>query len=288
MQSDSIKIKFYFPNSSNSVKTRKNLTHSIIESMRKDNSLSYVGYRKENLFQKDLLGHIGNNQIDKYQSISIKQESSIKKQILSAVKKCQKILPHPDLPIFIFIYPWFPSSTDRILFEGITALSTYYTMHIFIDPRSFTKASLQKTIAHEWNHLVFYRYHLEQNYTLLNHIVMEGLAEIFREEIMGGKTAPWSLALNERETQKQFKLLRSKLTKRGMKIYKDVFFGNEKYKRWTGYSIGYRFTKEFREKNQKLSWLEIIKSQPENILELKKIEGHNGTHHYTPKEEGGG
>ena len=51
-----------------------------------------------------------------------------------------------------------------------------------------------------------------------------------------------------------------------MKIYREVFFGNKEYKRWTGYSIGYRLVKEFRKKYPNISWGEIIKMRQKDIL----------------------
>ncbi len=54
---------------------------------------------------------------------------------------------------------------------------------------------------------------------------------------------------------------------KGMKIYRQVFFGNKKYKRWTGYSVAYRLIKEFRGKNSKVSWKTVMEMEPKDILE---------------------
>jgi uncharacterized protein YjaZ len=56
-----------------------------------------------------------------------------------------------------------------------------------------------------------------------------------------------------------------------MKIYREVFFGSKKYKRWTGYSIGYWLIKKFRIMNPNINWEEIIKIKPEHILKSIKI-----------------
>lgn len=234
--------------------------------MRKNGTIKYAGYLKEKDLHEDLLRHIGDNDIALYKPPSAGKKQAIQRSIYTEIKT-PWVLPHPDPPIFVFVYPWFPTIDDRVLFKGVTALATYYTMHLFIDLNSYTQASLRETITHEWNHLVFYRCHPERRYTLRAHMAMEGLAEVFREEIAGGKPAPWSLALTREEARKQFVALKGRLDMKGMKIYRQVFFGNKKYKRWTGYSVAYRLIKEFRGKNSKVSWKTVMEMEPKDILE---------------------
>lgn len=267
MQSDLVRIKFQFPNLSHKMTNQHEFIGLLMETMRISGDIKYAGYLKEKDLHEALLGHVGTTNTTLYRVLSVKQKQVIERLIYATVKKCHKILPHPDLPIFIFVYPWFPGADNAVLFGGITAFATYYTMHLFIDLRSYTRASLKQTIAHEWNHLVFYRYHPEYHYSLCEHMTMEGLAEVFREEVLGGQPAPWALALTKKEIQKQLRLLKPKLNRKSMKLYRAVFFGNKEYKRWTGYSIGYRLVKEFREKYQNISWEEIIKTRLEDILE---------------------
>ncbi|MBI2514663.1 hypothetical protein HYV91_00520 [Candidatus Wolfebacteria bacterium] len=266
MQSNLVKIKFHFPNLSRKIRNKREVVDLLMEAMQRNGDIKYAGYLKEKDLHKDLLRHIGSGDITLYSSLSVKQKKAIEKTIYGTIKKCHKTLPHPDLPIFAFVYPWFPKTNDRALFGGIMALAAYYTIHLFVDLSAYTQKSLKQTIAHEWNHLVFYRHHPARQYTLCDHIIMEGFAEAFREEMMGGKPAPWALALTKKEAKKQLGLLKKRLNTKGVKIYREVFFGNKKYKRWTGYSIGYWLIKEFRKRHPKLSWEEIIKTKPENIL----------------------
>jgi uncharacterized protein YjaZ len=266
MSSDSIKIRFYFPDMLQRTKSKRNLAWLIMKEMRKDGGVNYAGYLKEKDLQGLLRLHIDSNNSTHYKPLSAKQKLVIKKIIREIGKKCHKSLPHPDLPIFVFVYPWFPNDDDRTLFEGIMAFAIHHTIHLFIDCGTYTQTSLRETIAHEWNHLVFYQYHPEQDYSLRTHIIMEGFAEVFREEAVGGKPAPWALALTRKEAREQLALLQQHLNTKGMKIYREVFYGDKKYKRWTGYSIGYRLIKEFRKKYPKLSWKKIIKTKPEDIL----------------------
>ncbi len=146
--------------------------------------------------------------------------------------------------------------------------SKCFFVHLFISPEKFSSTSLIETIAHELNHAVFLHYRDSSSWlTLLEALIFEGFAENFREEVVGGDIAPWSKALSDNESQKEFFKLEKYLGSTENKVYQDVFFGNKEYKKWTGYTIGYQIVKSFRKKNPNKSWLEILKTKPEKILE---------------------
>lgn len=265
MNPESVKIQFHFPKPDPSLSTKESFVAQILKEMRADSSIKYTGYNDHKEFEESLKRTLGNENISSYAGITDKGISSINRITFETIEKCHAALPHPDLPIFVFIYPWFPNSKDKKDFGGSTAFVAYYTMHVFVDITAYSKASLEQTIAHEWNHLVYYRYH-DYPYTLRSHIVMEGLAEVFREEVVSGEVAPWSTALNENEIRKQIDLLSEKMQMTDMQTYRDVFFGNAEYKRWTGYSIGYFIAKKFRTDHPDASWTDILKLGSEELL----------------------
>lgn len=258
-KSKSINIHFAFPDQSPTFKEKGAFVESILYKMRQDGSIKWTGYRDEKDFQDDLLSNIGAGDTSLYKPISITQKEVIEEKIFSSVEKCHNVLPHPDLPIFVFVYPWFPDTNNRVLFKSVTAFSAYYTMHLFVELDTYSEESLEQTIAHEWNHLVFYRYHIDQPYSLRKYMVMEGLAEVFRETVMGGDPAPWAMALTDDEVEKCMNQLGEKLDMKSMETYREVFWEGKKYKRWTGYSIGYRLAKKLRNDHPSFSWEELIK-----------------------------
>lgn len=268
MKPDAVKIKLYFPEPSDAPKNNRELVDLLIKTMIEDESIKYTGYSDTKEFDEDMSRSIGNGDFHIYEPLSEEKRQSIENTIFETTKICHAVLPHPDLPIYIFVYPWFPNADDRILFKGTTAFAAYYTIHLFIDLNAYSHVSIEQTIAHEWNHLVFYRYHTEQGYSIRTCMVLEGLAEVFREEIVGGEPAPWSKALTNKESLEQLNILRGELDKKDKNIYREVFLDGKKYKRWTGYSIGYRLVKEFKKRNPELSWTELIKAKTEDIFRV--------------------
>lgn len=259
MQSEFAKIYFYFPQTKS--KTKQEFVNSIISLIQKDGMLKRAGYLNEKKIPRDIYRQIGRiNHETKIPTLTPEQEESIWRDILRAITKSHRTLSHPQLPVFVYVYPWFPNSQDSKLFRGVTAYAIYLTIHLFIDIKNYSKESLYQTIVHEWNHLVFYQYHIVTRMSIRTGIVMEGLAEVFREELVDGPAAPWSTALKKHEVQRKLKMLGATLDSKSEKQYREVFFGEgNRYKRWTGYSIGYWLVKKFRERHKHLSWAEMIR-----------------------------
>lgn len=269
MKSNLVKIKFYFPNtSSHRIKDKRELVHLIMEKMRKDGSIKYAGYLKEKDLYKDLMRHLGNGDIIQYKPLSIKQKQIIERTILTTVQKCNKKIPIPTKN-FVFVFPWFPIKNDEA-FRGSFGFAAYScVLHIFIASDIFTHKSLADSAAHEINHTISFYYHFDRygKWSLLDHIVNEGLAENFREEVLHTRSAPWAVALARKEAFEVLHSIRSLLHSKNSNIHHKVLFGGGRYKRWTGYSIGYWLVREFKRNHPKFSWVEIVKTKPEDILQ---------------------
>ena len=268
MSKDLVNVRFVFPDVSD-VQSGSDFVDYYLQDMKTDSSIDYAGYLSEDDLRRDLKFHIGEadpKKSSEYQLTSDEQ-NRISKIIENCVDRCNEELPHNHFPIFVFVFPWFSKNEEYDFFHGTMGVAPFFqSMHLFITPHVFTEKSLAETIAHEYNHLVFQDYHgLSDQNTLLDHIVMEGFAEVFREEVVGGKPAPWSVLLTRREAEKKLKELESLYEVKGFGIYSDIFHGSDMYPRWTGYSIGYRLVKDFRAKNFNMKWKNLM------ILEAKEI-----------------
>lgn len=267
-------IKIYFPKAIQK-NNKVRLVGSILKEIEEDGMIQYSGYLKKEGLKKDLLMHVGNGSTNKYKTLNNKERVFIEKTVTSFVRKCNKMLPIP-VDSFIFVFPWFPSKGD-VDFGGSFGFAPYScVLHIFIDPRNLSKESLIDTLVHEINHIVSYNYHFDRygRWTLLDYLINEGLAENFREDVVGGKMSPWAGALSKNEALSLALSIKPLLSSRSQKIRERILFGHGAHKKWTGYSIGYWVVKKFREVNKKLSWEEIMRKDPEDIFAsvMKNIE----------------
>ena len=140
---------------------------------------------------------------------------------------------------------------------------------LYINPTKGWKEELANTISHEYSHLAILD--VRKWDTILDSLIIEGIAENFREEIVGGKRAPWTKALTEKESKILLKKLKNKLNIKANKMHHDLFFGSKDYKMWAGYSLGYYIVKKFRENYPKLKWKEIIKLKSSEVLKKSQF-----------------
>lgn len=168
--------------------------------------------------------------------------------------------------IYIFIFP----TLDDFVLEKMNGVNGFCSWEqvilIFLNPVSGWETSLKETICHELAHAVS-PYYKGGNYTLGQGIILEGIAEHFRENVVGGKRAPWSNAIIKEQAIKIFKELKQNLESKDWKLYQEVFFGKGKYPLWTGYSIGYYIVEDYLKKQKNINWKELLKMSPKKILE---------------------
>lgn len=268
MKSHKAKIHIYFPKKTN-IASKQSLVNHIVRDMKKDGGVNYAGFLTTKQLKQGLLHFIGDGSVDQYRQLPALRQIVIKKDIVNTIAICSNTLPLPD-KVFVFVFPWLPTKSDSVIFGGVMGFAPYsLVFHLFLSPQSFTRTSLIETVAHELNHALFLYYHHDRCnvYTLLDDMVMEGLAEHFREATVDGKPAPWSCALTRQEAFRVLKSLKERLYSKDHNLLQKIRFGGGAYKRWTGYSIGYWLVKEYMKKGKKKSWEELMKIEPKSILQ---------------------
>ncbi len=268
MSKDLSQIEFYFPGGE--FKNKKEIVNSILSLMKDKGSVDYSGHTDVKSLQTGLIEHIGDADVGTYTQISEEQKTKIEKIISKTVEKCNKELPIPTKN-YIFVFPYLPIEKDMV-FGGVNGVARYSCVfHVFLSLKSWTQKSLEHTVAHELNHTIYYYHHYDDfnNYKLLDEMIMEGLAENFREQILGGSAASWAIALAKQDALDTLRTINEEtLYTRCQNIIKSILFGNNKYQKWTGYSIGYWLVKEFIKNNPNLSWDEIMKLSSREILQV--------------------
>ncbi len=267
MIKDLSQIEFYFP--SGKLKNKNEIVGSIISLMKEKGSIAYSGYTNVKLLKQGLLNHIGDGNVDQYREISEEQKLEIESVISETIEKCNEKLSIPTKN-FIFVHPYLTTEEDKF-FEGVMAVAVYSCVfHLFINLNECSKKSIENTVAHELNHTIYYYHHYDDfnNYTLLDEVLLEGLAENFREQYFDSNVTKWAGALSKEEALYLLKKIKNTLESRDQKVIKEFLFGNGKYERWTGYSVGYWLVKEFIKNNPNLSWDKIMKIKPQNFLQV--------------------
>lgn len=175
--------------------------------------------------------------------------------------QCHKEIP--SKPTRIRVFPCFSSFVHNKM-DGVTGRSERKdTMNIFIDPTTTRRQqSLIHTICHEYNHAVVYN-HIDIGTHLLDileRMMMEGLAEHFREKVVGGWRAPWTQAIAKEEYKIYLNRIKEDLNDTTYEKYREIFFNKwDKYPLRFGYTMGYYMIEDFIKNNSKLSWEEIVK-----------------------------
>lgn len=230
-------------------------------------SSSFFGFETEKRIKAYLNWNIFGKMRFKKIPIFHLNKGEILKCLDFALKRCNKILPSNKKKIFIF--PCFnPFVKEKMLgVNGVTFSND--TFHLFLYPfRPLNETALKAMTIHEFNHTVFLKSHniSYQKLTLLDFLIIEGLAENFKEIIIKGRSSPWVRALSINQCKIIFKEIKNLLNSKNKKIHSLVFFENKKYPLWTGYALGYQIVKSFLKKHPKMKWEEIMKIPPKEIL----------------------
>ena len=268
MASELAQIEFYFPKDGKKAMGKRELADLIIEEMKKNGSIDYSGFADEKRLRDGIESHLGDVASLGYETLSGEQKQQAEHAIRKTIEKCNEILPIP-VKNYVFVFPWFPTEEFR-MFGGSLGVAPYSCVfHIFLSPRTWSHEALTNTVAHELNHTIFYYHHYDKfnNYDLLDNLIMEGLAENFREQVADLNPSPWSSALTEEEAFALLASLKDKLDSRDANFSQELFFGSNEYRRWSGYSIGYWVVKKFIRLNEGLSWGEIMKKDSREILD---------------------
>lgn len=176
----------------------------------------------------------------------------------------------PDIPIYIF--PSDPLNKQlRIYHNGKSGLAFRNQIFLFISPKT-TKQEIIALFTHEYNHvcrLTQYRKE-ESEYTLLDTIILEGLAENgVREQLGNAYLANWTNKYHAHQLKRFWK--RMILPAISIPIHHrkhDVLlYGSYLYPKMLGYAVGYDVVYQYLTINN-LTVKDIIPLSSETIAQL--------------------
>ncbi|HEX5564062.1 MAG TPA: DUF2268 domain-containing protein [Sporosarcina sp.] len=164
------------------------------------------------------------------------------------MKQLQRKWNGPSVPVFIF-----PSDIDnKVLvreFNGKSGLAYADKIFLFISPQN-TETEIKAILTHEYNHVCrlskFPK--REDDCTLLDTIILEGLAEMAVTERFGKDAASqWTSLYSDQELDRLWKKIvyPNRHHVKDSRIHEKVLYGLGNYPRMAGYAVGYYLVRRF-------------------------------------------
>jgi uncharacterized protein YjaZ len=167
-------------------------------------------------------------------------------------EKYKKLWKGPEVSIYLFPI----NGSNRQLMRqtnGKSGVSFEKSIYLFLSPLE-DKKEIESLFVHEYHHTA--RMHDLQKklleYTLLDSIVLEGLAEHAVEEYCGEKyLAVWSRGYSDKQLERYWKSdYKSRLTiNKKESIHDDLLFGKKFVPNMMGYAMGYKIISEYKKQN---------------------------------------
>ncbi len=243
---------------------KKDFIDSITDSISKDDYSGFGGFTEKTWLRRFLPpGIFGEYKGEKVPEYKLPNKK-LNKLISKALVKSYNTLPNPHTNIFVF--PTFSPFVKHQM-NGSTGYTPHKnTIHMYVYPERVQgwQQEISNTIAHEYTHSVVMNYHKWQ--TLLDSLVYEGLAEHFRENVVGGGRVPWTNAISAKQIQRYWRELKPQINSKDYKLYHKVFFEGKLYPKWTGYTIGYNIFKSFLKGEKNKDWKQIVRNNAKQIL----------------------
>ncbi len=195
-------------------------------------------------------------------NMSKETRREIAETLKDSLKKCSRFVREK---LQIYVFPTF----DRFVIKnmgGCAGVSPTKNTIFMAVGENYERQMLGNTEVHELAHVIS-DYYLQGNYTLAEGFVFEGLAEHFREAMIGGERARWTKAISRKDAKSILKKLEDKLDSRDSELWQEVFFGGGSYPRWSGYSIGYYIVQDYlKSRKGEIDWNKLMKTPPVEIF----------------------
>ncbi|MUK90415.1 Zn-dependent protease [Ornithinibacillus sp. L9] len=185
-------------------------------------------------------------------------------------RKLQKKWNGPDIPILIL-----PSdTTNRTMnaeYNGKSGLAFNDKLFLFLSEDNSVK-EIQALFTHEYNHVCRLSVYSkpEEDYVLLDTIILEGLAEnAVRERLGEDYTANWTSYYTEDEAEKIWKqiIYPHKDLPKNHRKHPELLYGLKFQPRMAGYCVGYHLVNKYLTKTE-LRCKDLLGKSSEEIAQI--------------------
>lgn len=188
-----------------------------------------------------------------YSSFEELKERQVWSTVHKLFKQYKQKWRGPDVPVYIF-----PFTDKQELFFRPTAmknksgLSFHDKLFLFLTP-NLTKKDIEALFVHEYHHVCRMNQIDKgiEDYTLLDSIILEGLAEAVVEAECGADyVAPWCTRYSEKQIEQYWKMYiaENMNVKKEDSLHDKILFGERGIPNMLGYAAGFIFVKKYYKK----------------------------------------
>ena len=236
------------------------------------------------LGERSAITHLGDPNPDGLvQALSELEDGGAKDIAEQAIQTAEARLQRPDINARVVILPGDGESSVLVQqMRGVLGFSLGAQVVLtFVWPTENWQQWLEYTMTHEYAHLV--RNHLfprglaggrlvymrtQEPETLLDAMIVEGLADTFASELMENVNPPWTSALTPDVEERIWpKVLRRLAVSDPSEIRRVLFGDNDRIPTWTGYTIGHHIVQGFMKLNAGTSLEKMIGMPASDIYE---------------------
>ncbi len=190
--------------------------------------------------------------------------------VLAESKRLKKLWNGPDIPIFIF-----PSDKNNNQikrdFKGKAGVAFKDKLFMFL-PEDIETNEIKALLIHEYNHICVLSKNKRKDdqYTLLDSVLIEGLAESAVKKILGEEyTSNWTSYYTEKELEIFFSkyIIPNKDVRKSERDHMKLLYGKGFYPKMLGYCVGYYLIQKLI-KTEKLSYSELMSKSLTDITKL--------------------
>lgn len=242
------------------------IINKILEEIPDLEDIGYAGFLEKSWLNKIISGFMldknGYNQPYLYKE---EYEGRIKLICEETINKCKDYI---DEKIHIFLFPTF----DKFVVEEMAGTNGFSSWDnvilIFINFVDGWEKSLKESLVHELAHAVS-PYYKGGDFSIGYGLVLDGIAEHFKDFIIPGKKSPWTQAISREKSQEILDELKWSgwLELKDFEKYTEVFYGTGKYLNWTGYTIGYHLIEKYLKNKKNIIWYKLLRIDPKEILD---------------------
>ncbi|PAV29195.1 Zn-dependent protease [Virgibacillus profundi] len=198
------------------------------------------------------------------------QDNKVWELVQKEKRQLQKLWEGPSIPIFIF--PSDPNNRKmKQEHNGKSGLAFNDKLFLFIS-KDNTEKEIKALFTHEYNHVCRLTSYSkkEEDYVLLDTIILEGLAENAVRERFGEKfVAGWTTYYSEDQLKELWNglVLPNKNTLKMERKHQDILYGLRRYPKMIGYCIGYYLVTNYMKTN-KLTSKELLEIKSDTIAQV--------------------